>query len=537
MAPEDFPGDLTVQGSVRGMRERYLTGSRRAAANMSFLSALAQMSGGGVGMFAYGYNKDPEASTYDRIVTGLGFGIFGAAVGTPWLRQAIGRGVYNARIPNKYLRFGQTKAVAGNDNYVLILRSALGELTDVIQRQGLLAAGMKERYVKPLETFESYRNRASATDWATANRAMREPGFFDLITDPGLKAAALEVRSGIDDLSLDLIGWGLIRPGSDLQNVIDANREKYLTRTYRLFTDPDFQLDVKKRDRAIAEYVAQMKLMGSPLTTAELKQQGLATVLHQFAKGKGDALNARSFVAGKGIARVDGSILKPRKQLSDAWRDMMGEITDPIHAATFTIDRQVDMIAASLTQSKMREVGLRIGLFSETPTDLYSVPLKNPQGGTLYGDPYGPLSTLFTTRDVADGLQTYLGRNSQSGFWRGLQITTGNVKVGLTALNPISYAPNLISALFQSVIQGHALTAIANPGRIKDAYAVVFDKTHWPNSARIKSDIERLIAEGILNQSVGLNDLLDTARRSGAANAAQSFITWLPSKVARGSSG
>lgn len=534
VAPEDFPGDLTVQGSVRGMRERYLTGSRRAAANMSFLSALAQMSGGGVGMFAYGYNKDPEASTYDRIVTGLGFGIFGAAVGTPWLRRAIGRGIYNARIPNKYLRFGQTKAVAGNDNYVLFLRSALGELTDVIQRQGLLAAGMKERYVKPLEKFESYRNRASATDWAMANRAMREPGFFNLITDKGLKAAALEVRSGIDDLSLDLIGWGLIRPGSDLENVIDANRQKYLTRTYRLFTDPDFQLDLKKRDRAVAEYVAQMKLMGSPLTTAELKQQGLATVLHQFAKGKGDALNAQSFVAGKGIARVDGSILKPRKQLSDAWRDMMGEINDPIHAATFTIDRQVDMIAASLTQSKMREVGLRIGLFSETPTDLYSVPLKNPQGGTLYGDPYGPLSTLFTTRDVADGLQTYLGRNSQSGLWRLLQITTGNVKVGLTALNPISYAPNLISALFQSVIQGHAMTAIANPGLIKNAYAVVFDKTHWPNSARIKSDIERLIAEGILNQSVGLNDLLETARRSGAANAAQSFVTWLPSKVGKG---
>lgn len=535
MVPEEYPGDLSAQ-SIRGMRERYLTNRQRASINFSLLNALGQVSLGSGSAFAIGYNKDEKASTFDRVINGMTFAAFGGLVGWPRLRSAVASGIYNAKIPNKYLRFGVKKASAGNDNYIVFLESVLKNTYDIMRREEMLAASYKEQWVKPLKVFDSFRNRASSTDWATANRAMHEPGLFDLIGDPKLRAAALAARTGIDDLTTQMLALNLVRPGSDLENTMQQNRQKYLTRTYRIFTDPDFQLDPVKQARAQAEYVAQMQSAGSTKTVSELKQEALEIILHQVAKVKGTALgvNARSFAMGNGIARVDGSILKPRKALSDAWRDMLGEISDPVHAATLTIDRQANIIAAYETQKLMAQVGLDIGLFKPNASETHPVELVSKTDDTpLYGDPYGPLRGLWTTKDVADALATYRSYDSQSLMWRLLQMTTGKVKIGLTALHPITYAPNLISAIGSTIIQGHGINLIMNPGSMRDAAAVVFDQTDWPNAARVKSDIPRLIREGILGQNVMLDDLLETARLSGSEDLARSVVTWLPSKLGK----
>lgn len=499
---------------------------QRGAINVSMLNYLGQSSIGAVGGFYYGYNKDPNASLEDRVTNGMMWSIMGLAAGNPSIRNAVLNGVYKAKIPVKYFGPQIKRAVGGMDNFVIFTKSVLGELYDVIKSEAPLAESLKNKSATALDTLESMRSKADPNDWYSVGQFLSNYGDPNNIINPKLREAAMIVRSSIDDFTIDLVGSGLVRPGSDLEFTMMLNRGKYLTRTYEIFTNPDFQFDPAKQERAIAEYVAQLRLDGDTRPVNVLQQEALEQTLFQLAKVKGTAMapNARSFALGKGIARVDGSILKPRKELSDAWREMMGEITDPVHAATLTIDRMADIIAAETTQAAMADVGLRTGLFSRQATPTHNIPLVSVDNQNLYG----PLNNLWTTRDVADGLMTMRAYRSHSLLFRSLAFIQGNIKIGKTVLHPISYAPNFLSALMQPLVQGHYLQMVFNPRNYRDAFSIVFDSPFPSNMAQVEADLPMLIKHGLLRQSVNLNDLLETARASGATAMGSRMVTWFP---------
>ena len=509
--------------------KRANTEKERGAINLGLLSYMGQTVVGATGGFVYGYNKDPNATLEERIANGLQWGIFGAVVGNPTIRNALIRGVYKARIPIKPLGSRVQKAMGGMDNWVVFTRSVLGEVNDVIKNQGPEAKAMTERVARNLSALESMRSRSTSTDWYSAMQFLSNRGNANLIVDTQLRAAAMVVRSSIDDFTLDMIGMGIVRPGSDLEFTMMLNQGKYLTRTYRIFTDPDFQYDPVRQERAIVEYVAQMQLNGSTKSVGELRQEGLETTLFQLAKVKGTALapNAHSFAMGNGIARADGSILKPRRELDVAWREMLGEITDPVHVATITVDRMANIIAASITQSKMAEVGLDSGLFVRNATATHTVPLANVEGDLAYG----PLNKLWTTPEVRDALYTMRAYTSHSLPFRALATIGGTMKIGKTVLHPISYAPNFLSALMQPITQGLTYQVISNPKGVRDAYSVVFGKSFPSNMARVEADIPILIRGGLLKQDVNLNDLVETARASFVPGSTSRMVTWIPENV------
>lgn len=522
----DAIGNMKPPIYERQRVKRVSSKKERGAVNLGLLSYMGQTAFGATSGFVYGYNKDPNASLEERVSNGLQWALFGAAVGNPTVRNALIRGVYNAKIPVKYFGPKFKKAMGGMDNFVIFTKSALGEVYDVIKNERPEAMALTERVTRDLDALESMRGKVTATDWYSAMQGISNRGNFNLVVDPKLRAAAMNVRSSIDDFTLDMIGMGIVQPGTDLEFTMMLNQGKYLTRTYEIFTNPEFQYDPVKQEAAIAQYVAQMQLNGSPKTVAELRQEGLETTLFQLAKVKGTALapNAHTFAMGNGIARVDGSILKPRRELDLAWREMLGEITDPVRVATLTVDRMANIIAASITQSKMAEVGLQTGLFTRNATATHTVPLINVDGDLAYG----PLNKLWTTPEVRDGLYTMRSYSGNSLPFRTLATVSGAMKIGKTVLHPISYAPNFLSALMQPMTQGLTYRVITNPKGVRDAYSVVFGKSFPSNTAQIAADIPLLIKGGLLKQNVNLNDLVETARASFVPSATNRMVTWVP---------
>lgn len=525
-AEMDAIGKMRKPDYERQRTKRVYTNKERASINVAMLNYLGQSAIGTVSGYAFGYNKDPNAPLEEKVMNGLLFAIMGFGVGNPTIRNAVLNGVYKAKIPVKYFGPQIKRAAGGMDNFVIFTKSVLGGVYDVIKSEAPLAESLKNKAATALDTLESMRAKADPNDWYAVGQFLSNHGNPNNILNSKLREAAMIVRSTIDDFTIDMIGSGLVRPGSDLEFTMMMNRGTYLTRTYEIFTNPDFQYDPAKQQRAIAEYVAQLRLDGDTRPTSVLQQEGLEQTLFQLAKTQGTAMapNARSFALGKGIARVDGSILKPRKELSDAWRQMMGEIDDPVRAATLTIDRMADIVAAETTQTAMADVGLRTGLFSRQATPTHNVPLVNVDNQNLYG----PLNKLWTTRDVADGLQTMRAYRSHSLPFRTLAFITGNIKIGKTVLHPISYAPNFISALMQPMVQGHYMQMVFNPRNYRDAFSIVFDSPFPSNMAQVEADLPMLIKQGLLRQSVNLNDLLETARASGATALGSRMVTWFP---------
>ena len=515
---------------------------------------VAQSMAFGAAGFIHGWvaNRDEDPTT--RVLRAMEFGIFGLFLGSPKIRGAVAKRIYHTKLPVG--KFRGTKQLAGGmDNFVVFTQSVLKGVYDAMKGESSQTAGLAYKAVGALTKLESMRKKSSPGDWFAMNRYLSGTGSLGNIVNRGLAAQVQIVRSAIDDFSLDIIGRGYAKPGSDLHFTMMFNQGAYLTRSYEIFANPDFKYDPKLQGAAVVEYIKQEVLSGSTKTIAELRQEGVELTLHQMARAKGAALgpNARSFAMGGGISRVDGSILQPRKQLSDAWKKMLGEITDPVKAATMTIDRMARFVGASITQSKMAEVGLQLGLFTERAVikpdgssdsiplamvnDAYGpsravidsyIQIQRAAGSTKSFNEleqealalnsnaetgYGPLARLYTTPEVRDALMSQYAYAQSGLIFRAIASVTGLMKIGKTVFYPISWMPNFLSAVGQVVAQGNTVRVLLNPQDSMDAISVVFDDV-FPVTSKLKDDVPFLIKERILKQNVNLNDLVDTARES-----------------------
>lgn len=524
--------------------DRSLGRDRRGSINLSLLSALGESSIGSAIGFAYGYNKDSSASTADRIINGFMWGALGAGVANTKLRNAVLDGIYKARIPIKFMGPGPQKLLGGMDNWPIFVRSGLEGMYDAIKGERMLAESIKDAPLKALDKLEKMRGKVGTPgDWTAVGDFLANRTSPMLILNKELRAQAKFVRSTIDDFSRVLIQTGIATPGTDLHDTIVRNMGEYLTRTYKIFTDPNFEYDPANVVRAATEYATQLALEGDTRPFADLVNEGQAQAAHQMAKVKGTGMEpARSFAQGNGIARVDGSLLKPRKELSEAWAEMLGIEKDPIRAAAITVDRMADMIAARATQFKIAEVGLELGLLSRRFSKQHSIPMTPESGRPISSDPSAPLlpndvarnplDGLFTTPEVQDAMYTLRAYQSASAPLRALSFVTAAVKIGKTALHPISVAPNFLSAASQPLVQGHLIQGIFHPGIYRDAFSISFNTPIPSNAAKIRADIPMLIREGILKQDVNLNDLVETAQTAGYTDLGNRMVTWFPKTMA-----
>lgn len=563
-AEMDAIGKMKKPEFTREGKRKISTERRRGALNLSLLSALGESSIGSAIGFAYGYNKDSSASTADRIINGFMWGALGAGVANTKLRNAVFDRLYKARIPIKFMGPGPQKLLGGMDNWPIFVRSGLEGMYDVIKGERMLAESIKDAPLKALDALEKMRpgtapsmmNRvmskaglvrpfvaATPGDWTAVGDFLANRASPMLILNKELRAQAKLVRSTLDDFSRVLIQTGIATPGTDLHDTIVRNMGEYLTRTYKIFTDPNFEYDPANVVRAATEYATQLKLEKDPRPFSDLVNEGQAQAAYQMAKVKGTGMEpARSFAQGNGIARVDGSILKPRKELSEAWAEMLGIEKDPIRSAAITVDRMADMIAARATQFKIVEVGLELGLLSRRFGKQHSIPMTPESGRPISSDPSAPLlpndvarnplDGLFTTPEVRDGMYTLRAYQSASAPLRALSFLTAGVKIGKTALHPISVAPNFLSAASQPLVQGHLIQAMFHPGIYRDAFSISFNTPFPSNAAKIKSDIPMLIREGILKQDVNLNDLVETAQTAGYTDVGNKLVTWFPKLTA-----
>jgi hypothetical protein len=535
----------------------------RGAINVNMLSSLGQTFVGGTAGFAYGYNKDPDASTEDKVINGVQWALFGAALGTKYLRSAALKGITNVKIPLGLLPESmRNSAFGGASNFVLFTKGILGELQTVIKSQSAETAALAYKATQSLEAMNRMRGKVSDADWNTASAYLAGESSPSLIADRKLQSQAKVIRTEIDDFGLDMIGRGYVRSGSDLEATILFNSGKYLTQTYELFTNPDFKPNPKLRDKVISEYVDQARAEGSTKPTSELETEGLAMAIDIVAKRDGSALAPKgaNLAMGNGYPRTDGSMFKPRKNLSDAISKYMGRIDDPLIAASYTVDRMAHFLGASITQSKMAEVGLELKLFSRTPDSKYTVKLSSvssqyspkPEGSTgnytdknkqsktwvvrngevvdtISGVPLksstadvGPLAPLYTTPEVSDALRTLSSYGKNGPAVRILASTTGLMKISNTAFNPESWSPNVIGSVVAVLSQGSAAKVLLHPTKTGTALKISFSDILPVKSETLNNDVRFLIREQILRHGVNAQDVVDTFKNSLFSNFGRS---------------
>ena len=221
----------------------------------------------------------------------------------------------------------------------------------------------------------------------------------------------------------------------------------YLTREYQFFTNSKYKPTALQKQAAVdelaAEYLSEAAASGKAMSLTQAKTRALSYL---------DELNAKKMSVIKNgdyyPSSIDG-FLKERKEVGDALRSYLGEITDPAERMRGTLSRVARGVYRDETDGRIIEIlatiGGRLGGVSSKASDVLSAELKlrkfQPKN-KLYVNPVmqEAINNVYLS-GAADDTSNLLTRGIKD-FWN---TAVGASKAAKVLLNPPSYLVQIYS--------------------------------------------------------------------------------------------
>lgn len=352
-------------------------------------------------------------------------------------------------------------------------------------------------------------------------------------SNPVLSRLPLEIqpfvkrmRDQIDALSRKLIVGGFVNPATAV--AIEKNLGQYLTRAYRLFNEKDFQPPVSVRNAAI-DYLAneEYQRLLQEFYDANTPAQPAATttdvgpvmsnvggaanipyadLMEQATKAAERRVNdilARKdnpYFGSGSIESRDTGILKAKKFIPVAIRELMGEYTDPGVTFMMTITKQASLAASSQFLRDMREQGLGTLFFEKNdpnrPGD-FNIQIAGPGSSSLE-----PLNGLYTSEEIYEALQdAEVTRNQAIRLWMKI---VGFNRWGKTVGSIRTQFVNFLSNLGFAVMNGLIFTKEGRPFSRAMGEAGKYYAGEWSDK-EILDITNKAISLGLVGQSIDAN--------------------------------
>lgn len=319
-----------------------------------------------------------------------------------------------------------------------------------------------------------------------------------------LRVQASRVRNYVDELSDRAVASGAVS-GEMAQTFLD-NKGSYLRRSYDIFLDPDYTPAPEKVQAAIK---AVQEADGLAAADAEAVVAGILD--------KNTRAALPDFLLGRGkLAGKDVSSLVRRQDLLPEIRDLLGEVKDPLLAANQTIPRMARLVEMDAAQKRVREIGLRLGVFSEQQSLERPSPIVSDASRT-----HDRLTGLYAAPEIADALQ----REASSGrvalvpdaIWKGLTSASTLAKTAKTVGNPESYAPNFVGGVVSMLSNGNFRFDAMKRGLMLGAEELGALRKMTPGAPgreALRTELADLRRLGLLGESTSGQDLLRTVEQS-----------------------
>lgn len=406
-----------------------------------------------------------------------------------------------------------SSSATASDRFVRWLDNNLGITVPLVVKEALLnAKGQASHLLDTLDTslrkvgwFNPEQGlKELANQFLDGNMEMSK--FLDEVKNryPGTEGenyakmitTSREVVNGLQKMVADGLG------NSPMKKIIEDSIGKYLTRSYKMFTDANWSPSQDSINNLVKEMLDK-KVWG------EATPDDIHTMLAQYI---------REVKATKGIykmgespmgAQIAQQVMKQRKELSGAWKEFLGEITDPTERVYQTVFRLRPMAEASRYFSKLvkevKEDGWLPHAFDnynemfafeqnlKSQADHFATVAKDSpdhiqaqakldkfkeawkgQQNVENHPKFGELKGKIVTRHVWDSLATFdnLSDNIKSPFLRSLVNAHTFIKLGRTAFNPITIVRNFITS------PAFAAIGRATPRDITEAVNIIKDSNH-----------------------------------------------------------
>jgi len=433
-----------------------------------------------------------------------------------------------------------------------LIRSLEGEITAIQMQIDNLSKGMTSEQMESNYTLRIKQGKIGEIESRIKELKDNHRGktkLKDLKSDPELEDAVRNAREMIDNLSQSLINQGVVQ--GELKGTVLANKSIYLMKQYRAHHDMDY---IKKQRNAIAmakeagegEFYNTATTIGRVTTFVRNQlQEKYERELEQYNNGQIDKKpkkvtmdmvsqevigvfksNNNNTVYNRAvhINRPSNKIFKKRKDMPDEIIDFLGEIENPSWNFAHTAEQMINTLELTTYRKDVVNTLMAAG---EGNFIMKGVPETNEQVKKFTATTEIDGETYSMTNDIFEQIEGSQ-RNTNAVFKYYMKFL-GYTKLGLTVYNPITHVRNFTANVGFAVMNGHI-----NFSTLKNtttAWSIATNIFRSSSNAKKSELWESMIEEGIIDETVGLEEINDLLRSDGSE---RSFFESLDKSAKRG---
>lgn len=312
----------------------------------------------------------------------------------------------------------------------------------------------------------------------------------------GVRDAVSIFRSQVDNLSTRLIDIGAV--DGPLAITIGENRGEYLTRQFRVFSDPQHEAKLRQADPAVINrfkswLTDQLITKGKGATPEEVE-----AITKSLLRDGTAAENPIAFLSKSHLGALDLSILKKRGEIPEELRALWGEEQDVIANYAQTVGKLAHNVTSYQFLKRIVAEG-KGKFFFDAPTET--------QGGDHVhrigeGDnpALGPLAPYYMTKELKAALSEKFDKTNTSWGMQWYMKGLAAAKFSKTILSHVGQIHNFLSNVLIAVRDGDF-----NVTKVPDAVRAIISDT-----PKGRETYRRYIELGIVGEGVTFNDFQKT---------------------------
>lgn len=283
---------------------------------------------------------------------------------------------------------------------------------------------------------------------------------------------------------------------------IEDNKGKYITRSYQAFLDNKYidRLTVSRSNMSESNRKKIDKAVEYLINEEGLSKKEAETSIYEYLDTIKKGFDSKGYASSNNGA-AKAPFLKKRKDLSKEFRELLGEVQEPLYNYINTIYSMSNYLSSLTYQEKLLEGLTNSGVGSYESISGYTKLSSNSENWTV-------LSDLYVPNEFAQALNDIQPEGRIKEDWaRVLVGLTAIAKVGKTVWSPTTTARNVLSGVFLGVNSGH-LTY--NAKYVSKALNQAFSAKSVFTEANAKQLRAELIEQGVINDGVNSGELRAT---------------------------
>ena len=285
-----------------------------------------------------------------------------------------------------------------------------------------------------------------------------------------------------------------------LIDTIQFNEGQYIKRTYQAFTDPKYLKGfmmpygemnevARKRFDGAVEY-----LQAAEGLSFEEAQAEVVKYIDGLVRGEGSEMAVGR--AGAAAARF----LKQRKDIPEAFRELLGEAKDPLYNYANTTEQLSGFLASIDYQQTLYDTITGMGIATDQPKPGYTKLSPNSSEWSYLKDLYVPVE-FKEAMDSLGPLET-----SNNNLYNFLVRLSSYGKLSKTVLSPTTTFRNLYSGILLGLNSGHLFAM--SPDKIGKSAAMAWGPVR--NSKQLQEERLQLIKLGVIGDATRSGELMAT---------------------------